>query len=65
MKVEIKNGSTTTLSLNNKEILWLKGIMRHPLYGQSLKYENEKDCKMRNTFWESLNIHGISMLEWL
>ena len=44
-----------TLTMNEKEAMWLKMAMQNPLHGETLKDEDSIDRDMRMKLWETLH----------
>lgn len=43
-----------TLIINDKEALWLKGLVQNPAYGFDYESEPEEHKHMRKKFWDAL-----------
>jgi len=53
MKARVKKDIEITLVLNEKEALWLKGLVQNPI-GCSYEEEREEDRDIRHSFWDTL-----------
>lgn len=55
MEISKTKEITVNISLSEEEAKWLKAIMQNPFHSE----EDNRDRRMRKTFWEVLNAMGI------
>ena len=51
MITQIKTEKLYTVTLNQEEVDWLKGVMQNPLYAQTPLEESTEDNNMRRSFF--------------
>ena len=59
MQIKTTQKIEITITMNEFEARWLKGIMQNPFYGQNPSDEQETDKKNREMFWHTLNENEI------
>ena len=59
MESKSTNIFSVSLTLNEKEAIWLKVTMQNPLHRQEWEDESQTDKTMRGLFWNALNKEGV------